>query len=271
MVTIDRLMRAITLGGALLFTAAAAQALPDLLIVAADSNPPTAEMTASGKFASVAVFDARSGTPTLPQVLQYDVILAYSNSIPLDPIGLGDVLADAVDAGRIVTVATYGMSQPWAITGRVQTAGYNPLGIATTGDVSGSLTAVVPADPIFRGVTLSAVSYFHNSNFAHPTLAPGATLLATDGAGINMIARSASRRVQGMNLFPGSNVGSNAEFFELVANIVSRSSGAVPSASNPIPTLSEWSLILMALSVVGIAACTPRLRSTRGTERLTPA
>ena len=100
---------------------------------------------------------------------------------------------------------------------------------------------------------------------------PGATLLATDGAGINMIARSASRRVQGMNLFPGSNVGSNAEFFELVANIVSRSSGAVPSASNPIPTLSEWSLILMALSVVGIAACTPRLRSTRGTERLTPA
>jgi hypothetical protein len=259
-VTIERLIRAVVLGGALLFTAAAAQALPRLLIVAADSDPPTAQMTASGQFESVAVFDAITGTPTLAQLLQYDVILAYSNSSPQDPVALGNVLADAVDAGRVVTVATYGMSQPWAITGRIQTAGYNPLGIATNGLVSGSLTAVVPTDPIFNGVALGSVSYFFNSNFAHPTLVPGATLLATDGAGINMIARSASGRVTGMNLFPSVETENNAEFFRLVANVVSSSRGPVSSSSIPIPTLSQWSLILMALSIVGIAACSPRLR-----------
>jgi len=261
-VTIERLIRAVVLGGALLFTAAAAQALPRLLIVASDSSPPTAQMTASGQFESVAVFDAESGTPALAQLLQYDVILAYTNSFPQDAVALGDVLADAVDAGRGVTVATGAMSQPWAIGGRIQTAGYNPLGIATNGDVSGSLTALVPTDPIFNGVALGSVSYFNNENFAHPTLVPGATLLATDGAGINMIARSASGRVMGMNLFPSTHPGNNAEFFKLVANVVSGSRGPVSSASIPVPTLSEWSLILMALSILGIAACSPRLRST---------
>jgi hypothetical protein len=50
-------------------------------------------------------------------------------------------------------------------------------------DVSGNLNAVVSGDPIFTGVDLSSLTYFHNSQFADLELDVGATLLADDGAG----------------------------------------------------------------------------------------
>jgi hypothetical protein len=265
MMGFGRLVRGIAFGGAMLLATAGAvaQGLPKLLIVHADSSPPTAEMTASGKFASVATFNANSGTPTLAELLAYDVILAYSNNVPASTSGLGDVLADAVDAGRHVTIATYGLSLPWAITGRMQTPGYNPLVVASNADVSGSLSAVVPTDPIFTGVSLASVVYFHNGNFAHPTLDAGATLLATDGAGINMIARSASGRVIGMNLFPATGYDNNAEFYKLLANVVAdNTSGTPPAPPQEIPTLSEWALMAMALFIAGIAGFSLR-RQTR--------
>ena len=265
MMGFGRLVRGIAFGGAMLLATAGAtaQGLPKLLIIECGSTAPTAEMTASGKFASVDQFDACSATPTLAALLAYDAILAFSNSPPTNPSGLGDVLADAVDAGRYVTIATYGMSLSWAITGRMQTTGYNPLIVASNADVSGSLAAVVPTDPIFTGVSLASVVYFHNSNFAHPNLDAGATLLATDGAGVNMIARSASGRVMGMNLYPDATIGNNAEFFKLVANVASNNaSGTPPAPPQEIPTLSEWALIAMALFVAGIAGFSLR-RQTR--------
>jgi hypothetical protein len=49
-------------------------------------------------------------------------------------------------------------------------------------------------------------------------LAAGATLLATDGGGINMIARS-SNGIVGLNLFPGFGAAfNNAEFYRLISN-----------------------------------------------------
>lgn len=255
----NKLVRDIVFGGAMLLTAVlvSAQGLPKLLIVHADTLPPTAQMTASGKFSTVSTFDAVAGTPTLAQLLAYDVILAYSNQTPANPSGLGDVLADAVDAGRHVTVATYGISLSWEITGRMQTAGYNPLVVGTNGDVSGTLTAVVPTDPIFSGVTLGSLAYFHNSNFAHASLAAGAALLATDGAGINMIARSSNKKVTGLNLFPSAGAAANnAEFYKLLANIVSNN--FVPT---PIPTLSEWGMIILfVLMVLGTSIVIRRQR-----------
>ena len=82
-------------------------------------------------------------------------------------------------------------------------------------------------------------------------------MLATDGAGINMIARSASGRVMGINLYPEHGVGDNAEFFRLVANVVTNS-GTVSTA---VPTLSEWGLVAMALLLLAVAV--PFLRKRR--------
>ena len=190
-----------------------------VLIVCAGNSPPTAELMATGRFSVVDYFDASAGTPSLATLSSYDSVLTYSNYTPLNAVALGNVLADYVDIGGRISISTYLFSTPWEIKGRIMTSGYSPLtNLGINGDVSGMLVATTP-DPVFEDIDLPDVNYFHNSNFAHPGVDAGATLLATDGSGINMIAVNNNRRVFGFNLFPGTNIaGNNAEFYNLLAN-----------------------------------------------------
>ncbi len=50
------------------------------------------------------------------------------------------------------------------------------------------------ADPIFTGITPANVTYYTDPASPHPNLAAGATLLATDGAGHNLIAQRGRQR-----------------------------------------------------------------------------
>lgn len=206
-------------------------------ILAGDGNSPEAELMATGRFSSVSTITIHNQTPTLAQLSVFDVAcLAYTNAPPDDAVALGNVLADYVDAGGRVVLSTYSFSTYWNVTGRITTSGYSPLtNVGVNGDVSGNLVATVPGDVIFYGVDLASVTYYHNANFAHPGLDAGATLLATDGAGHNMIARNAAGNVIGLNLFPASFSGNNAEFFELVANTLK----PIPEPSS----LIVWSLL----------------------------
>jgi hypothetical protein len=208
-------------------------AAPSVLIVGADTSPPMAELMATGRFATVDFFEATSATPTLALLSGYDAVLAYTNYVPADPVGIGNVLADYVDAGGLLNVSTYAYSNPWALAGRIVTPGYAPLtNLGTNGDVSGNLVVVTP-DPLFDGIDVASVTYFHNDNYAHPGVDAGATLLATDGSGINMIAVNNARTVFGFNLYPGTNVtGTNAEFYELLANSLT---GGGPGPVIPAP------------------------------------
>ncbi len=261
MQTIRVLGRGVAFAAAMLFCVGSATAAPTLLIIYSGLAPPTAQMMASGLFSTIDTFDASTSNPTQAFVNAHDTILAATNTVPFDGVALGNLLGNAVDAGKHVTVATYALSQPWWISGKMQTHGYSPLvNVNTNGDVSGNLVATVPGDPIFTGVNLSTVTYFHNSNFAHATLDPGATLLATDGAGVNMIARSASGRVVALNLYvDAGEPNNNAEFYTLVARAVAIGAGTAPSAT--IPTLSEWALLALAFLLVASAGWTLRRRS----------
>ncbi len=199
-----------------------------LLIVAADGNPPVQQLTGD-LFTQVDTFNSIGGTPTLQQLQGYDVVLAYCNSIPQDPETLGNVLADYVDGGGSVIICTYGISEPWAIDGRIQTTGYNPLVKAGNGDVSGEVVALLPGDPVFNtpnAVNPGAITMFHNTNFAHPGVDNGATLLADDGAGVALLAVNGGGTVMGANMFPATSPGgNNAEFYALLENIAARSMG----------------------------------------------
>jgi protocatechuate 3,4-dioxygenase beta subunit len=189
-----------------------------VLIVAADSSPPTTQLTATGLFSRVDFFNATSATPTLAALAAYPVVLVYTNFTPANATALGNVLADYVDGGGAVVLTTYSFSTPWSVQGRITT--YSPLtNVGQNGNVGAPLTAVVPGDAMFTGINLGAVTYFRNSNFSRPGLAADGVLLATDPSGIRMIARSATRRVVALNLFPGTGVsGNNAECYRLIAN-----------------------------------------------------
>jgi hypothetical protein len=188
----------------------AAVAGPSIGIVASDSTnvaDVAATLQATGDFSSVTIItgSADSSTPTLSQLQGYNSILAWTNFPPADATALGNVLAQYVNGGGGLVLSTYAFSNPWAIGGTIATTGYSPLtNVGVNGDVSGNLVATVPGDPIFNGVDLNALGYYHNGNYAQPGLDAGATLLATDGAGVNMIARNAAGNIIANNIYPGN-------------------------------------------------------------------
>ncbi|MDB5352185.1 MAG: hypothetical protein JWN86_3432 [Planctomycetota bacterium] len=244
-------------------------------VVHADTVPSSsalqAKLTALGLFSQVTLIDAgdTDGTPTLAQLSSYDVVLAYTNFAPDNAGALGDVLADYVDAGHGLVLATYGLGNipsggGTAIAGRIATTGYSPLVIsATLGDLDGGLTAIVPADPIFNGVNLAAPDfYYHDSNFAHPDLDAGAVLLATDTSGVNLIARSANGRILGMDLFPGffAATDNSDEYYKLLGNSLQN----VAPVSVPEPA----SVLLTAQAgIAGFGLLMARRASARRADR----
>ena len=148
-------------------------------------------------------------------------MLVFTNNSPASPALLGDRLADYVDFGGRLAIATYAYSDPLAIAGRVTTPGYAPLvNSGVKGSVGPTLIPTVPDDPIFNGINVGGVSYFKNSFFAHADLDAGATLLAKDASDVNMIARNAAGNAYGLNLHPAKHASNNAEFYRLLARIL---------------------------------------------------
>jgi hypothetical protein len=95
-------------------------ALPKVLIVAAAANSSTdphfldvqSKLLASGKVESVEIFNAHLGTPTLSQLLPYDVAFVWSKETFANSVALGNVLADYSDLGGGVVVALYANGLP---------------------------------------------------------------------------------------------------------------------------------------------------------------
>lgn len=160
-----------------------------------------AKLLATGLFGNVDLISVSDpgSTPSLATLNHYASVLSYTNYPLDDPTALGDVLADYADGGRGVVLAAYGLgdaSVPFGSTGfagRITTPGYSPLVVSgDLSDLDGALTALVPGDPVFAGVDLAGLTYYHDASFGMPALDAGATLLATDGSGVNLLARSAA-------------------------------------------------------------------------------
>ena len=143
-------------------------------------------------------------TPTLTSLANFSAVFVWSNNAFSDPVALGNVLANFVDQGGGVVLATYCFSSTWQISGRIETAGYSPFAVSTSfQSTSGVLNLAKSntAHPIMQGVT--AASYFENSNYTNPALTAGSVLLAVDTAGNNVVAINATNRVVGVSIYPG--------------------------------------------------------------------
>jgi len=161
-----------------------------VLIVYADTGgPPTqfqTELQAEPGVTAVDLFDALTGTPTLGQLQQYNIVVPFSNSAFFDADTLGNNLADYVDGGGIVVqygFAHFEPGEPFGINGRWLTGGYNPYDYSVNLEVNPfSLGAFNAGHPLMAGVTAL------NSIFANiVTPNPAATEVAQNNLGESLV------------------------------------------------------------------------------------
>ena len=165
------------------------------------------KIEAAGSFTQVDAFLVNGGdpVPALAQLQEYAAVLVYSDAAFNDSVALGNVLADYVDGGGGVVLATFAFGGSLQIRGRLATGGYLPF---TIGDqiqgVELTLTADQPAHPILAGVASfsGGSSSFHNL----VGLNTGASLLAHWSDGLPLVAEKspAAGRVVGLNFYPPS-------------------------------------------------------------------
>ncbi|GAB4152235.1 MAG: hypothetical protein Fur0021_16770 [Candidatus Promineifilaceae bacterium] len=225
----------------------AAPDTPRVLLLTQGGTPATAEtaLVATGLF-TVDDIDILDSPPSLSlsQLLPYDAVLVWTNSAFSNPVTVGNVLRDYVDAGGGVVIGTYAYSNSWAMQGGILNPDYSPFLPASQQSVSGVLdmaSITKPNHRIFEGIAV-APTYWSNSNYSDPSLNVGGVLLAQDTAGNNLVAENSTGKVVGIVIYPGNLNSGNAEAKRLFAN-------ALYSAYRP----SDW------LSVAPDAGIVPAL------------
>jgi N-acetylneuraminic acid mutarotase len=233
-----------------------------VLIVYADTVGQPAQLRsqiqAEPNVISVDVFDATSGTPTLAQLQQYQIVVPLGSSPFLDSDTLGNNLADYVDGGGIVVQQGFsfdGPGQPFGINGRWVNGNYNPyyysINVETNAFTLGPHNA---AHPLMSGVTTL------NSNLANiVTLASGATEVAQNslGLGESLVAYrpvSGGHTTVGVTAYVGALAVQSGDWGKVIVNAgnwLNNCEGGTPSptaTASPTPTPTP----------TGTPGCTPR-------------
>lgn len=136
----------------------------NVLILLSDFSTSEASLAqssilADGRFLSCDVMEVNYTTPTLEQLLPYDIVQAWSNYQYADANALGNVLADYVDAGGAVLLSQFSFTSYWAMGGRLM-SDYSPLGVGYNYWSPVTLGTYDPGHPIMAGVSsLSEGSY----------------------------------------------------------------------------------------------------------------
>ena len=103
---------------------------PSVLVLGVDTdNTITEGLESTGLFGNVTYYRDFDNTPVLADLSGYSAILAFTNYIPADPVGLGNVLQQYVDHGGGLVLNTYALSNPWAVSGGITRPGYEFPGL----------------------------------------------------------------------------------------------------------------------------------------------
>ncbi len=128
-----------------------------LLLNADDDNlgysPIRDMLLAYGDLGAVDLLEARYLPPTLDQLMQYDVVVVWSNYVFSNPNGIGNVLADYVDAGGKVIDLNFALDPSFGYQGRFRSEGYSAMTIYYIGYVDSCLGDFDPSHPIMNGIS----------------------------------------------------------------------------------------------------------------------
>lgn len=196
----------------------AVQPALNALIVYSDGStiPATLQegLLAQPGIGRVDTFNGSYSTPTLEQLMAYDVVIPFSNNPFADPVSLGNNLADFQDSGGVVVLLAFDWSDGFGITGRWETGGYAPFNKATGMKYASVTLGTVqqPGHALLAGVTTLNV-YYHTAT----TPASGAVQVASwsDGS----IALAYKSRAVGINAYLGDFSGQwSGDFAAVIAN-----------------------------------------------------
>jgi hypothetical protein len=200
----------------LLASAGVASAQLDVAIVASASGSdtdcrftdPQAKLMATGIFNTVDIINVTSSTPTLAELRGYDAILSWSNLSAADGDAWGNVMADYIDNGGGVVVASfanYSSTVGRYLGGRWETGGYEVI-VSKSGSGSGPATLGVVHEP--NHPVMAGISSFDGgpASFkpAGTVLTPGSTLIAEWSDGKVLVAEGASSQRIDLGLYPPS-------------------------------------------------------------------
>jgi hypothetical protein len=106
---------------------------PDVLLLEADEDTVSASpiltlLQAYGDLGAIDMYDAQTATPTLGQLLPYDVVVTWSNYNYANSTAIGNVLADYVDSGgKVVNLNASMGTHGWQMQGRFITENYTAM------------------------------------------------------------------------------------------------------------------------------------------------
>jgi len=221
---------------------------------------------AGGSLGTVVNHDAGTATPTLVELQTYQAVLVYSDGSFNDPVAMGNVLADYVDAGGRVVVAVFAWN-PGDLAGRLVSGNYLPFTVSS-GQSAGTLLTLVPV--IVGHPLLAGVSTFNGGSSSYygvgMTPSTGATLVANWSNNEPLVGFKGN--VVGLNFYPPSS-DARADFWDATTNgaalLVNALGGALPTAAPvtpvAVPTLSQWGMIVLASLLALITALTLRRRT----------
>jgi N-acetylneuraminic acid mutarotase len=164
----------------------------------------------------VDLFNVGAATPNLALLKTYDQVTVFSNLPLFDGTALGNVLADYVDSGGVVTEFNFGFYDPdYRIKGRWESGGYTPFNNGASSNFSnGSLGTPLnqPNSPLFFGV--NSLNGFYRLNV---TLASGAAQVAQWNDALPFVALK--NRAVGVNNYIGDYApGWSGDFARLIIN-----------------------------------------------------
>jgi hypothetical protein len=154
-------------------------------------------------------FNNSAGVPTLATLNSYDVVVVWTDGALADGIGLGNVLADYVDAGGGVVEMTFGFyTTGIGIQGRWLTGGYAAM---TGPSQSAGTVQTIGNRRVSSHPILDSVGTFNGGTSSYridATVTPGSYLIASwnDGPNTPLVATRHvnSGKVAGLNFYPPS-------------------------------------------------------------------
>jgi len=139
----------------------ASETLRDMLMITDRGWGPTSGLPVprpAWGLSRIDVYDAGASTPTLPEIVEPDVVLVYAEPglTFADPVALGDLVASLAERGAGVVLAGGALDAANQLEGRFQLQDFDPVGAGTLAADAGNegLAVVDPADAWLPGPTV---------------------------------------------------------------------------------------------------------------------